>query len=235
MNPTLVVTFLRQRMTSPMRVILLLLVFGVPLTMVTVTRTLTPLAGVAAQIVLIFAAGAIGQDVSSGVLQLTFARPVSRPSYVVSRWLAASFATTALVLVQALIGSLIMVSRAAPVNPVDVARIVVENAVLAFAVAAILMALSACFSGLGDIGVLFLLSVCSQLLGALAGQFHWPAVGPIAGFVSDLLFPKVDLRWVFGQGAIVWTQLLSWMSTLSLGLSLAIWRLNRRELSYAAD
>ena len=33
------------------------------------------------------AAGTIGQDVSSGVLQLLFARPVRRSEYVLSRWI----------------------------------------------------------------------------------------------------------------------------------------------------
>jgi len=235
MNPTLVLTFLRQRATSPMRVILLLMLFGGPLMLAVLTRSLTPLAGVAAQMVLVFIAGAIGQDVSSGVLQLTFARPVSRPSYVISRWLAASLATTALVLVQVLIAAVALAWRGSPAGIPEIARIVLENAAMAFAGAAVMLALSAFVNGLGDLGVLFLCFFTAQILAMASGQLHWDAVGIVARFVSDTLFPKLDLRWLFGGGAVHWAELAAWSSTLTLGLALAIWRLNHRELSYAAD
>lgn len=235
MNPTLVLTFLRQRATSPMRVILMLMLFGGPLMLAVFTRSLTPLAGVAAQLVLVLVAGAIGQDVSSGVLQLTFARPVSRPSYVISRWLAASLATTALVLVQVLLASVALIWRHAPVGAAEVARIVLENAAMAFAGAAVMIALSSFVNGLGDLGILFLCFFSAQILGAIAGQMHWDAVALAARFLSDTLFPKLDLRWLFGAGKLPWAELAAWSSTLTLGLALAIWRMNHRELSYAAD
>lgn len=235
MNPTLVLTFLRQRLTSPMRVILLMMLFGGPLMLTILTRSITPIAGIAAQMVLVFAAGAIGQDVSSGVLQLTFARPVSRPSYVLSRWLAASLATIALVIVQVLIAAIALAWRGSPAAPLDLVRIVFENAAMAFAGAAVMLALSACFNGLGDLGVFFLVFFSAQVLGGLAGQMHWDVVGVISRFVSEMLFPRLDLGWVFQRGAIPWNMLASWASTLTLGLALSIWRMNRRELSYAAD
>lgn len=235
MNRTLVATFLRQRATSPMRVILLMLMFGAPLMMAILTRSLTPLAGGAAQIVLVFVAGAIGQDVSSGVLQLTFARPISRPSYVVSRWLAASLATTAVVLMQVLLVTMSLVLRGAPTSAADAARIVLEAAAMAFAGAAVMLALSAFVNGLGDLGVLLLCFISAQMLMMISGQMHWDVVGVVARFISETLFPKLDLRWLFGRGAISWGELASWSSTLTLGLGVAIWRLNRRELSYAAD
>ncbi len=235
MNPTLVTTFLRQRLTSPMRVILLMFLFGGPLMLAILTRSLIPLAGGAAQVVLVFIAGAIGQDVSSGVLQLTFARPVSRPSYVLSRWLAASLATTLFVLMQVLVGTFALMLRGTPVEALDAARIVAESAAMAFAGAAVMLALSACFNGLGDVGVLLLCFISAQVLGGLAGQMHWDVVVVITRFVSETLFPKLDLRWMFGQGGVPWSELASWSSTLTLGLGVAIWRLNHRELSYAAD
>src|SRR4029079_16239697 len=41
---------------------------------------------------LLFGAGIIGLEASTGVLQLVFARPVTRAEYVLSRWLAAVIA-----------------------------------------------------------------------------------------------------------------------------------------------
>lgn len=235
MNRTLVTTFLRQRAASPMRMILLLMLGAGPLLMVALTRSLAPLAGVASQLVLLFAAGAIGQDVSSGVLQLTFARPVSRPSYVVSRWLAASLATAAVVLAQVVIGSLIMAARGMPPDAAEALRIVLENTAVAFAGAAVMLALSAYLGGLGDLGVLFLGFFSAQILSMFAAQMQWNAVAEVARFVTDTLFPHLDLRWLFGGGSVRWAELAAWASTLTLGLAVAIHRMNRRELSYAAD
>ncbi|MEO7866820.1 MAG: hypothetical protein ABIU54_04190 [Candidatus Eisenbacteria bacterium] len=235
MNRTLMTTFLRQRATSPMRLMLLMFMFGGPILLAILTRSLAPLAGGAANIVLVFVAGAIGQEVSSGVLQLTFARPVSRPSYVVSRWLAASLATTLLVLMQVLLVTMVLLLRGIPVSAAEAARIVLEGAAMALAGAAVVLALSAFVNGLGDLGVLLLCFISAQVLSMISGQMHWDAVDTVARAILETLFPKLDLRWLFGRGVIPWAQLASWSSTLTLGLGVAIWRLNHRELSYAAD
>ena len=84
-------------------------------------------------------------------------------------------------------------------------------------------------------GVLLLAFFSAQVLAGLAAQFHWPAVGEIAGFVSATLFPKFELGWLFRAETVPWAGLTAWASTLTLGLALAIARMNRREISYAAD
>ena len=88
MNATLLLSFWRQRFTSPIRLVLLAVAFGVPLLILVFMPSagFTPL-GDTTGLALIFAVGMIGQDLSSGVLQLLFARPVRRAEYVVSRWL----------------------------------------------------------------------------------------------------------------------------------------------------
>ena len=88
MQWTLIETFLRQRLGSPMRILITLFFFSFPLLFAVFTSNLNVVQNAAGPFALILAAGAIGQDVASGVLQLVFARPVARAEYVLARWLA---------------------------------------------------------------------------------------------------------------------------------------------------
>ena len=79
MNPTLITTFWRQRLSSPVRLVILFFMMTTPLLMLTAMPQMGLAAlGEALPIGMLFAAGMIGQDVGSGVLQLVFARPVRR-------------------------------------------------------------------------------------------------------------------------------------------------------------
>ena len=89
MNLTLIAAFLQHRLSSPLRMLFLAAFVLMPLLFVTAApgMGLTPLED-SFWFVIVLGAGAIGQDVSSGVLQLLLARPITRPEYVTSRWLA---------------------------------------------------------------------------------------------------------------------------------------------------
>ncbi|TMQ71594.1 MAG: hypothetical protein E6K81_09690, partial [Candidatus Eisenbacteria bacterium] len=96
MNLTLLLATWRQRLMSPIRVVLLGGLLVVPLLGVAFVHGAgLSILGDSVGLTLVFAVGMIGQDVSSGVLQLLFARPVRRPEYVWSRWLATGLAATA--------------------------------------------------------------------------------------------------------------------------------------------
>src|ERR1043166_4430499 len=79
-----------------------------------ITGTLSPLGGIASPLALILAAGAIGQDVSSGTLQLLLVRPVSRPSYLVNRWLASGLGALGLTLFVFALGALVLMLKGTP-------------------------------------------------------------------------------------------------------------------------
>ena len=235
MNPTLVLSFLRQRLTSPMRLVLLGLSFFSSLGIVAVTQQLGTLEGSSAWFALILAAGAIGQEVSSGVLTLTFARPVSRASYVFSRWAGAGGFAAALGLVQIAAGLMSIAARGGTMPAgANVAALVIECVLLAFTAAAVMVMLSSLVNGLGDVGVWAIGSTVSAFAGMIAQARNWTALARVAEEVGLVLLPKLQVGWIFGAGDPQPFALLSVLSTLTASLAVAVWVVNRKELSYAA-
>lgn len=234
MNRALVVALLRQRLASPMRLVLLLMLIVPGLGAALLTHSLTPVAGSGYWFALILAAGAIGQDFSSGVLHLTFARPVTRPTYVLSRWFAAAFGAFALSLAQVIPVALTVAANGGERPLAAFAAVTLENFVLAAAGAAVMVCLSSLVDGLGDVG-LFALGTFTLEVGRMLATFkHWSAVEGVIGELQKTLHPQVSFGWLAGQGSPEWTGLAIAASTIALGLAIAIVRVNRRELSYAA-
>lgn len=235
MNPTIVLSFLRQRLTSPMRLVLLGMSFFSSLGIVAVTRQVGTLEGASAWFALILAAGAIGQEVSSGVLTLTFARPVSRASYVLSRWSGAGGLAAVLGLVQIAAGLTAVATRGGTLPAgADVAALAIECVLLAFTAAAVMVMLSSLLNGLGDVGVWAIGSTVAAFTGAIAQAQQWTALARAADEVQGVLLPKLHVGWIFGAGDPQVFALLSVLSTLTASLAVAVWVVNRKELSYAA-
>lgn len=235
MNRALVVAFLRQRLTSPLRLVMLAFSFLPPLGMVAVTRSLAPLEGSAAWFAFILAAGAIGQEVSSGVLTLTFARPVTRASYVFSRWAGAGGFAAALGFAQVALGLMALAARggALPGAPF-VAALALECVLNAFTAAAVLVMLSSLASGLGDVALLAMGVTVSAFAGMVGQARQWPVLERAAQEVQLTLMPSVRVGWLFGHGDPQAYALVALVSTLAGSLAVAVWVVNRKELSYAA-
>ncbi len=235
MNGEVALALLRQRAVSPMRVLILALVFG-PATMITVfTGSLAPMHAAGCWFAMVLAAGAIGQEVSSGVLQLTFARPVTRAAYVTGRWLAAAGGGFALALVQLGLVAAILAARGMAPPPVELLALLLEDALLAMAGAAVLVAFSAGVNGLADVGVWFVLVMTGELVGGFARLRGWTPLAVACDELGRTLRPEVHLDGIAGLGSPAWTELATVASTITLGLAVAIVLVNRRELSYAAD
>ena len=235
MNITLVVSFLRQRLTSPMRLVMLGFSFLSSLAIVAVTQQLGTLEGSPVWFALILAAGAIGQEVSSGVLTLTFARPVSRASYVFSRWAGAGGFAAALGLVQIVTGLMAIAARGGTMpGGANLAALAIECVLLAFTASAVMVMLSSLVNGLGDVGIWAIGSVVSALAGAIAQAKDWTVLARAAEEVQFVLMPKLHVGWIFGAGDPQAFALVSVLSTLAASLAVAVWVVNRKELSYAA-
>jgi ABC-type transport system involved in multi-copper enzyme maturation permease subunit len=235
MNPTLVSAFLRQRFTSPMRVGLVLLITFFPLGAVVLTGQISVISSIAAPLALILAAGAIGQEVSSGTLQLLFARPVTRPSYLASRWLAATLASFAIVVVVATLGSVGLMLRNMAPQPLDVVRVLLEALCSSAGHAAVLIMLSTLAGGLGDLGLYVATFFVNQMLAGLAALQGWAWLARASGEVQGLLGPQLSFVWLGRDLPVSWFAIVSWASTVTLALAIGIAALNRRELSYGAD
>ncbi len=235
MNMTLVQSFLRQRFSSPMRLGLLFLMTVFPLGGVAIMGTLSVLSGLAGPIAMILAAGAIGQDLSSGTLQLLLVRPVTRPSYLLSRWYAVVLATTVILASVLALGSIAMVLRGSPPDVRELALMLAEGIFTAAGQSAVIIMFSSLVGGLGDIGLWFACIVALQML-TLAAQFkQWASVVRILHELNDVLSPSLSLQWLMQGTPPSWFALASFASTVTLALAVGITRLNRREISYAAD
>ena len=234
MNPTLLSAFLRQRFTSPMRLGLLMLVTVFPLGAAAVMGTLSPLAGIASPLALILAAGAIGQDVSSGTLQLLLVRPVSRPSLLVHRWLASVLGAVAISLGMLLLGTIALLLRGTHPDALDLIRMVLEHACSAAGSAAVMVMLSTLAGGLGDVGLFAAAVILTQMLTGLATLQRWDWLLRACTEVQGALSPQLSWEWMLHQTPPSWFAVTSWASTVTLALAVGIARLNRRELSYAA-
>ena len=235
MNPTLMTAFLRQRLTSPMRLGLLFLVTAFPLGAAVITGSLSTLGGIAGPIALIFAAGGVGQDVSSGTLQLLLVRPVSRPSLLVSRWLATVLATTAIVVTLLMMGTLAMLLRGTHPDALDLIRMTIEAACNAAGSAAVMFLLSTLVGGLGDVGLYMGALFTGQMFSMLASFKHWGWLERACSEWMGALAPSLSWAWFVSHTPPSWFAIASWASTVTLALAVGIARLNRRELSYAAN
>ena len=234
MNATLILAFLRQRFTSPMRLGLMVLMTLFPLGMVAIMGSLSTLGGIAAPLALIFAAGAIGQDVSSGTLQLLLVRPVTRPEYLFNRWLASVIGALGLTLLMFVLGSLILMLRAEPPALAELMRMTLESATAAAGNASIMIMLSTLAGGLGDVGLYFASMIVLQMLLGV-GQFeHWAWMSRAATELQGVLAPQLSFAWLAQHMPVSWFAVTSWASSVTLALAVGLARLNRRELSYAA-
>jgi ABC-type transport system involved in multi-copper enzyme maturation permease subunit len=233
-NRTLLVAFLRQRFTSPMRVGLLLIVTVFPLGAAIFANNLAPLAGPASAIALILSAGAIGQDVSSGTLQLLLVRPVSRPSVLLHRWLASVIAAVGITIVLLLLATLALLAHKTQPNALDLVRMVLEAACSAAGSAAVMVMLSTLVGGIGDVGLFAAAVIVTQMFSGLAMLEHWDVLARACNEVQGVLSPQLSWAWMLQGTPLSWFAVTSWASTVTLALAVGIARFNRRELSYAA-
>jgi ABC-type Na+ efflux pump permease subunit len=231
-NATLILTLLRQRLRSPLRMILTFTFFSFPLLM----AAGMPGAGlvpVDAVFVLILGAGMIGQDVSSGVLAGILARPVRRSEYVVSRWLGVALGASALVLVQVALGLAILELRGASPELAPLALKAAGSVLKVFGTSAVLLLLSCCVNGLGDLGLFLMGNLLAQGLKGAGAFKSWAWLERAGSELEGFLGAGLDPAQLSGAAFPAFA-LTSYLSTITLCVALAIVIVNRRELSYAA-
>jgi ABC-type transport system involved in multi-copper enzyme maturation permease subunit len=234
-NRTLIVTFVRQRLSSPIRLTLLALAFLFPLGTVYAVPGAGPAAlGGNLGFALILSAGLIGQDLSSGVLQLLFARPIRRFEYVLNRWLAAAGLATAIAIGRLLIAVVIMALRGAPATAANVATTAGDDALMALGAAAVITMFSALVGGLGDLALLFVSMMTAQGIQGIGGMAHNAAVQRAGAELGAFVQPHVELAQCLTLHDFPWFMVTSYASTVSLCLVIAIVAVSRRELSYAS-
>ena len=153
MIPAIVIAAIQQRLRSPVRMMLIAMTFGFPL----LGSWFAPALGFQGisngfYFAVMLSAGLIGQDVSAGVLQLLFARPVRRWEYVFSRWFAFSLMAVALVAVQVAIGASFLALRGVPIGIDAVAMHTASQILAAVGGVSVFTLLSSLIGGLAYYG-----------------------------------------------------------------------------------
>jgi len=235
MNQTLLLAFWRQRLSSPVRMVILSAMIFLPLLFIAAMRGIGFAAlGDAQTIALLFAVGLIGQDVSTGVLQLLLARPVRRWEYVIQRWLGAAIAATAVCWLQALIAWGLMNLRGSAPGLDELLVFAAGRAIDVFGVVAVVTLLSSLIGGYGDLALYLLFSVGVSIVGLAAQALGWHPIQPLVQIAGDFLKPGIELAQI-RAGAPSCYAIASYFSTVALALWLAVVAVNRKELSYASS
>jgi ABC-type transport system involved in multi-copper enzyme maturation permease subunit len=235
MNPTLLLGFARQRLTSPVRLVFLAFMVFLPLLLALVApgvglQAFKDISG----LVLVFAAGAIGQDVSSGVLHLLMARPVSRTEYVLNRWLGASLLAGLVVLFQFGMGVMILTARGAPPGMNEAGLLLGEHLLRCFGMSAVIVLFSSFMGGIGDVGVYFITLFSSFITTQIATLMHRGWLQRMGEEVQGFLGATIPLTGLQQGEPVTAFAIVSYVSTIALCLALAIVILNRKELTYAS-
>ena len=235
MNPTIFMTTLRQRFSSRTRLILVGLVFIFPIAFSAMAHEVgLQAAKTGAVFAFLLGAGILGQETSSGVMQLLFARPVRRWEYVVSRWLGVVTAASALVVLQVGLMCLVLASHGLP-GWRDIAITLAEQVLQAIGTTSVILLYSSLLSGVGDVLGIVLTAIAGQVFVAL-GQFRQSeAISRIGAEVLRFISPQVQVGAIVGGNSIPWFELFSYASTVTLCVAVAVIVLNRREISYASE
>lgn len=236
MNTTLFLSTIEQRAKSPVRMTIAGLLLFLPL----FGMWLLPITGFMGvengfKFGLIAGAGIIGQDLSTGVLQLLFARPVTRMSYVLSRWLACVSLAVGLTVFQILCGWLILKLRGIPMDGSEALLFAGTETLAAIGIVSVLTLFSSLIGGFGDLGLYLIVTIAGGVTAA-AGQVSGDQVTRrIGDEIGRFLSPGLHLQRFTASDPITWFQAVSFVSTIVLCLTVAVWLMNRRELSYASS
>lgn len=236
MNRAIMLATFKERINNPGRMILLGLFALIGVIEAVQARNGGDAPGhiLVVYLALVLGSGLIGTDVSSGVLHLLFLRPVTRAEYVWSKWLAVSVGCAAVAITRLVFYVVILSLSHAAIDWDAVMQNGLDCLLIPFGVSAVLACFSALGEGYADLRIyllMFLLGVVLQSLGGLRGEPGWEAV---ARQIYEVLVPRVELSSAPGTTIVLLQTVVSYLSTVTAAMALAVVAVNRRELTYAA-
>jgi hypothetical protein len=196
-----------------------------------------PLVSLTPVLVWVLGCGTIGRDMSSGVSHLLFTRPITRFSYVLTKWaslVAATWAFQVLVLVVWAFGTLCYR------NDPEFNLWTIQHLLLAMWMAATLSTVVILYSsimpGWGDLGLLFFVHVTLGVLGMVATTSRSPVMGEIIKGLLEMAWPGVSGESFFREDK--WPTLDHYLlhSFFALAyLAAAFWIMSRKDITYTAE
>ncbi len=239
MNREIFLATIEQRLRSPVRLALagaFILFAAAPYLLVLVMREMPRVIAPSthgAMLALVFAAGVLGQEFSSGAPQITFTRPLTRWSWVLSRALAVALLAAAC----AVLPYAIAIGTGFPIADAGLAAL--EQVIQVAGTTAVVVGLSALVPGLTDLAVLAGANIGFGILGFVAQVVQKEPLRTVAGRVKDYaepwFAPKLALIGLLHGGAFSPHAFFQVASTIVFWLVVAIAMVNRKELSYATD
>jgi hypothetical protein len=175
---------------------------------------------------LLIASGSVGKDVSSGVLPLLFTRPLKRSRYVLAKWLASASAIATLAAVTTLVEAAVLAHIGAGLPRAELAAAIFKSATTAFGLSAVLVLFSVLASGFTDVLIWIGLSSLPMLGQRFLSQ-------RVVEEWQSFLHPSLDWGDLLADAGAGF-RLVSYLSTVTLCLGLAVLAVNRKELSYAS-
>lgn len=225
MNWTLIEFAIRQKATEGLWMFLTGAFFVLSLLGVGFTSA-TGLSDATAALVfcLLLSGGAIGPDSASGVQMLLFTRPISRSDYVLSKWFAGMGCAVAAFLALLLLQSLILSMRHLAPEAEEILSKAGQGSLLVVGVSSVLTFISSWVSRRGD-ALVFLFGI--------AAFWTLKTLGKMMGFnLIDRAATQIVIT-LLPEGPLDLKAALRVALTMAASLSLAIWVVSRREISYA--
>jgi hypothetical protein len=226
--PTLFWAGVRERLRRPVVVVLLVVGSGFLLAAPLVTED-PDLQDPSWMMALLFGVGLIGRDVSSGTLALLFTRPIRRWQYTTTRWLAAAAPAAVLSVAHLTVQFVVLAQRGHGVPTAALLERMFEATTICLGLSAVLVALSSAAPGLADLG----LWIALQLGVGLGQTLGLPQRATES--LEALALPRLEWAIVCAGGTAGWFALASYASNLALLLAVAVWLINRKEISYASS
>lgn len=193
--------------------------------------------------------GIIGKDISSGVLSTLFSRPLARTKYVIAKWVALSVATSAIAVLLALCEQSILSVTYFQLPDVNLFTTIAERISLCFGLSATMVGLSTLFAGNKNMvvwcvlfgGMWILLQLAAALPTMYFGSYFslaWmasftPFMKAVAEFTTSLCLPWLDMSLVANTLIPSAATIFGYSFTVLFMLTIAIWRMNNLEVSYA--
>lgn len=217
----------RERLSRPILVLLMVVAGGSMLT-ATYSGLYDELADPSGLMTLILAVGLVGRDVSSGTLALIFTRPIKRWRYIISRWVGASIAASAISWLHLIVQFLLLRSLGKGLPVGALFEMGFESATGAFGLTAVLVLFSTLVPGIADVGIW----IATRMLVDVGERLGVPQ--RVGEHLDGLLSPELTWVTLVAGGTSAWFSVASYASNVVLCLAVAVAVINRKELSYAS-
>ena len=137
-------------------------------------------------------------------------------------------------MLQVAVATSVAILRHGDPTTAQVALKITEGVLAVTGATAVLLMFSSLVPGLGDLGLMLLALLVGGVMSVAGMHWHNPWLSRVGDEVHRFIDASLDLTPLFGQGTVSWFAIASYASTLAICVVVAIWAVNRKELSYAS-